>query len=103
MNFTEVPNTCWTDSSTTLFWIKNEDNWGTFVKNRIKKIRSITSVDSWTHIPGSHNPADLPTRGCSPKFLLTLKWLEGPKWLRQSEDNWPKSRIQTNTEEVYNE
>ncbi|XP_021965025.1 uncharacterized protein LOC110860286 [Folsomia candida] len=74
----------WTDSSTALAWIKRNDHWGTFVGNRVKKIIELSSVESWRHIPGIHNP-------CSPTELLASRWWEGPAWLKEPIEKWPSS------------
>lgn len=65
-----VPCHFWTDSSTVLCWIRHNEEWSAFVHNRIKEIRSLTSISAWRHVPGHLNPADLPWRGCSAKALL---------------------------------
>lgn len=79
----------WTDSTTALSWINRNDEWGTFVGNRVREILTLSSTNDWRYIPGKSNPADLPSRGCSPKELLESKWWEGPNWLKSSEDQWP--------------
>ncbi|GFY09223.1 integrase catalytic domain-containing protein [Trichonephila clavipes] len=49
---------------------------------RVGKIHSLTSKESWHHIPGKLNPADWATRGLYPKQLLeNSEWVPGPKWL----------------------
>ena len=85
----EVPIFMWSDSSVALAWIRRNDEWGTFVGNRTKQILTLTNVASWRFVPGDMNPADLPSRGCSPKELLKSKWWEGPKWLLDDQENWP--------------
>ncbi|XP_050309972.1 uncharacterized protein LOC126745954 [Anthonomus grandis grandis] len=76
----------WTDSSTTLFWIQHEEEWATFVWNRVEEIRKSTAVKD---VPGVSNPADLPSRGCSAGKLLKSKWWEGPEWLYKDVAEWP--------------
>ena len=79
----------WTDSTTALSWIKRNDEWGTFIGNRVREICSLTSTDDWKHVSGVNNPADLPSRGCMPCNLLQSKWWEGPTWLYLKKDCWP--------------
>lgn len=45
--------------------------------------------------PGSRNPADLPSRGCSPAHLLRSKWWEGPDWLYQQKKDLPVTKQMT--------
>jgi hypothetical protein len=44
------------------------------------------------------NPADLPSRGCTPRALL-----EGPAWLRRTQEYWPTSYPEPEEEEVVRE
>jgi len=87
----DVKQYFWTDSSTALAWIKRQDKWKTFVSNRVKEIVEITDPEFWRHVPGHKNPADLPSRGCSPAQLANYKWWEGPVWLQDDKNKWPQS------------
>lgn len=84
---------CWTDSMTTLSWIRNERMWKQYVQHRVDEIRNLTSKDAWRHCPGSQNPADLPSRGLSGSELTTNKsWWNGPEFLYSLEPEWPENR-----------
>ncbi|UYV61310.1 hypothetical protein LAZ67_1004314 [Cordylochernes scorpioides] len=103
LEFEEIPRFYWTDSTNALCWIQREDNWAAFVMNRVKEIHNISSPESWRHIPGRLNPADLPSRGCSAESLKETRWWEGPAWLKVSQEEWPKSTIIPDLEIVYSE
>ena len=72
---------CFTDSRVALCWIRNvEKAWKPFVQNRVAEIRSLLPVESWRHIPGDQNPADVASRGTTPLELLVDKlWRDRPK------------------------
>lgn len=93
MELQDVQKYFWSDSTTAIAWIQRNSQWGTFVNNRVKRIREITELSQWRHVPGILNPADLPSRGCSPKELLLSKWWEGPAWLKLSIDKWPNNKL----------
>ena len=77
-------NCFWTDSMTTLAWIKNYHPWKMFVRNRVNQIRKLTSVKYWQYCQGDVNPADLPTRKISGiDFINNKLWWEGPAFLKQ--------------------
>lgn len=95
-----VPIVYWTDSSTALAWIQRNDEWGTFVGNRVREIVRLSNSECWRHVPGHCNPADLPSRGCSPTKLLESRWWEGPIWLKDTPDTWPSGSSECNLEEI---
>ena len=53
---TEIPIVLWTDSMTTLCWIKNKQIWKQYVGQRVDKIHHLTAKESWRHCPGEVNP-----------------------------------------------
>ena len=76
---------CFTDSKVAMFWIQGEDKeWKQFVQNRVNEIRNLVSPKHWNHCSGKDNPADLPSRGVSPRDLeMSSIWRHGPEWLPQ--------------------
>ncbi|WP_253302409.1 DUF1759 domain-containing protein [Wolbachia endosymbiont of Psylliodes chrysocephala] len=83
----------WSDSMVTLTWIKTKGNWNTFVDNRVKEIRKLSTVDQWNHVPGVLNTADILSRGCNGKQLLEKQWWCGPDWLKNKRELWPNGEM----------
>ena len=82
--------TLWTDSFTTLCWIKNTKAWKQYVQHRVDEIRELTDKHQWRHCPGELNPADLPSQGCSVQVLKkNATWWTGPRFLTFPEEQWP--------------
>jgi len=98
----EVEIYYWSDSTTVIAWINRNDNWGTFVGNRVKEILKLSRAEDWRHVPGKYNPADLPSRGCSNQQLVESKWWEGPSWLLEDLKNWPMNEEEIVDEELVN-
>lgn len=84
-------STFWTDSTSVLKYIKNEDRrFHTFVANRVSAIRGATHVSQWRYINTKDNPADYASRGMKVKDLLDGgSWIEGPRFLFGLEEDWP--------------
>ena len=79
----EFETVLWTDAEIVLNWIQSEStDYKSFTANRISEIQSTTSPRGWQWVPGSQNPADIPSRGIWP---LTEGqedlWLHGPEFL----------------------
>ena len=88
--------TFWSDSQTTLQYIKNETKrFQTYVANRVTEIREFTSPDQWRHCPGKSNPADDASRGLNPQKLSSQqRWWRGPNFLWEAEERWPSARYE---------
>ncbi|GFX86119.1 uncharacterized protein TNCV_2341881 [Trichonephila clavipes] len=56
MTLEDVSSFFWTDTMTVLYWIKNKENWGAFVNNRVKKINQLSTAEMWRHVPGNVIP-----------------------------------------------
>ncbi|GFR23215.1 uncharacterized protein TNCT_714871 [Trichonephila clavata] len=80
----------WTDSHVVLSWLSAPSRkWKPFVANRTSEILDLIPCNNWYYVPMKENPADLGSRGMSPKDLLDCRlWWEGPPWLTNKD--WPK-------------
>lgn len=79
------------DSQTVLGAIQRESyGYQTFFANRVGEIQNTTAIQDWWWIPGSHNVADIITRGASPRDLdEESEWRNGPGFLQLPVDEWP--------------
>ncbi|GFR23824.1 integrase catalytic domain-containing protein [Trichonephila clavata] len=60
----------------------------------VEEIQKLSTPSDWHHCPGKENPADFITRGLSVKNLKKCDaWWNGPHWLHQPEENWPKIEV----------
>lgn len=82
----------WTDSSIVLSWLSAEPyTWQTFVSNRVSEIQQSSQIDEWYHVKSCNNPADIISRGINPTEITQCKlWWQGPEYLSQIEESWPK-------------
>ena len=69
----------WTDSAVVLGWLKiSAHRLKVFVAHRITDTLSKVPSNHWRYVNTSGNPADLISRGVSPKDLLNKLWWSGP-------------------------
>ncbi|KAF2883636.1 hypothetical protein ILUMI_22508, partial [Ignelater luminosus] len=61
------------------------------------------SATQWRYLPSTCNPADLLSRGCTPKQLFESRWWEGSTWLYLDRSKWPSEKKTVNEEEVVKE
>ena len=66
----------WTDNSTALHWIQENDNYKQFVKNLRDKIHKKKEI-TWRFANTTENPADIGSRGMSVTKIGEL-WWKGP-------------------------
>ncbi|GFT06688.1 integrase_H2C2 domain-containing protein [Trichonephila clavipes] len=76
-----------------IIWDRHCDTLSLNIPDLRELMEELTPVKAWKHVPGSLNPADCPSRGCSAKQLCSLKWWEGPSWLHLSPQEWPISDV----------
>lgn len=84
----------WCYSEIVCYWLRNTKPLKVFVANRVSKINELTEGIRWSHVRTHDNPADLVSRGISPKELANNSlWWHGPSWLLLPSEEWPTSRI----------
>ncbi|XP_062557228.1 uncharacterized protein LOC134222099 [Armigeres subalbatus] len=85
----------WSDSTVTLHWIQAPSStWQSFIGNRTSEIQRLTHGHTWNHVRGIDNPADYISRGLLPeKIVNNTVWRNGPVWLSQEKENWPKQQV----------
>ena len=82
----------WTDSKVVLGYIANDvKRFHVFVANRVQEIQEKSSVKQWRYVDTKSNPADDASRGLRPRELSKSKWITGPDFLWQPEDEWKTS------------
>ena len=74
----------WSDSEVALSWIRGENKMRKpWVQNRVTKIRKLSDINRWNHIPSEINPADIATREeAALKFVSNDLWWFGPPFLK---------------------
>ena len=83
--------TCyWVDSMSLLCWIRNAKPWTQYIRLRVSEILRVSSRQQWSYCPGTHNPADLPSRGIFTNLSDNQLWWEGSQLLKLHANQWPK-------------
>lgn len=90
-----------TDSMIVFSWIRSQARrFKAFVSIRVAEIQANTDPSQWRHLPGELNVSDEVSRGIKP-HELTGRWQQGPNFLHQPEELWPKTKM--NEEKVNSE
>eukprot|EP00794_Sanderia_malayensis_P019302 gene19302-biopygen16181 len=73
-------------------------------KHRVNEILSLSKKESWSHVAGVDNPADLGSRGVTAIELKNSRlWWKGPPWLREDIKFWPKPMLIDDSDEIREE
>ena len=79
------PAQFWTDSKIVLGYINNiKKRFHTFAADRVEVIKDYTQAHQWRHVESAQNPADDASRGVSPGWLMTSRWMHGPQCLMEN-------------------
>ena len=79
----------WTDSCVVLDWIQRQNKLESFVAHRVNEITLHSDPLDWKYVPTKQNPSDHGTRGLR-RVEIPAKWIEGPSFLNELAENWPK-------------
>ncbi|XP_072392352.1 uncharacterized protein [Diabrotica undecimpunctata] len=82
----------WTDSSTVLSWLRDEDprKLPKYVAYRVAEIQQNSMISHWRYVPTKNNIADEATKWTKrPNLKNTRCWFKGPDFLYQLENSWP--------------
>lgn len=85
----------WTDSAITLAWISTPPyKLKTFVANRVSEIQEKVEANRWHYVKSKQNSADHASRGMTVSECVACEqWWVGPKFLKEKEEDWPKTPI----------
>ena len=86
----ELETYYWIDSKIVLGYICNRTRrYRVFVANRVQLIEEYTKGRNFRYVATKENPADLASRGISPRDRKGVeKWLKGAEFLRQQDEKW---------------
>ena len=81
----------WTDSEDVLYWITQRSrSFKPFVANRVSKIQEFSQSNQWRYICSAENPGDLVSRGILKYAEFYAQWFLGPRFLLNSNNEWPE-------------
>ncbi|VDO31323.1 unnamed protein product [Haemonchus placei] len=85
----------WSDSAVALAWTMSNKTLPVFVRNRVRKIRELTTDVTIRYVPSAENPADIGCRGTSVSEPQNLAhWWNGPTFLTEDETTCPQNSDQ---------
>ncbi|XP_055629783.1 uncharacterized protein LOC129770758 [Toxorhynchites rutilus septentrionalis] len=91
----------WSDSTTVLAWIRSDHRrFHKFVSVRVGEILTLSDPQEWRWVKSKLNVSDDATKWKKgPTLESNCPWFEGPDFLRDIEESWPKQSIVTTTHE----
>ncbi|XP_058811174.1 uncharacterized protein LOC131676064 [Topomyia yanbarensis] len=91
----------WSDSTRVLAWIRSDHRrFPKFVSVRIGEILTSSEPHEWRWVPSKYNVSDDATKWkAGPNLNADSTWLNGPQFLRLSEDLWPEQPLTTTSAE----
>ncbi|XP_055527542.1 uncharacterized protein LOC129720134 [Wyeomyia smithii] len=93
---------CWSDATTVLAWVRSTDHrrYHKYVAVRVGEILSSTQQSEWRWVPTKLNVADLATKwNNGPQITMDSPWFQGPAFLYELEEGWPKQQTIASTEQ----
>ncbi|XP_065089698.1 uncharacterized protein LOC135710920 [Ochlerotatus camptorhynchus] len=91
----------WTDARDVLCWLNSDHRrYSQFVAFRVSELLETTDVAEWRWVPTKLNVADEATKWKrAPSLDYDSRWFNGPEFLLQPEENWPKLPALESTKE----
>ncbi|XP_062541031.1 uncharacterized protein LOC134209065 [Armigeres subalbatus] len=84
----------WSDSSNIVSWIKSDTRrYRQYVAFRVNEVLNLSKVEEWRWLGTKNNVADEATKwGNCPNCNPESRWMCGPAFLYEAEDDWPKHK-----------
>ncbi|XP_062713999.1 uncharacterized protein LOC115262830 [Aedes albopictus] len=95
----------WTDSSTVVSWVKSDTRrYRQYVAFRVNEILSLSTTEEWRWLGTKINVADEATKwGKGPNCKPDSRWIRGPAFLYDDEQDWPKDKFQVTAKDTEEE